>query len=249
VALDHGAVPAQPGSDESRRDVPGTPVAGPAMDPVRAARVENSPFWLTDEERAAAGHDWPAAETRDAVAPATADASGRPPRRKPRLQRRPASGLPGLIVLALVAAFFSWVSAEPFWLAAGHGDRGVATVDRCTGSGVTQRCSGSFTAADGGFTVQRVALLGVGAGASHPGTTAPARMVSADSRQAYVGATGLLLHLRWVLGFMLVLLCGYGIAGLTGARRLGTARSRRAAVLTSLAGPIALLAGFLAAAF
>jgi hypothetical protein len=44
-------------------------------------------------------------------------------------------------------------------------------------------------------------------------------------------------------------LCGYGIAGLTGARQLETAKARRAAVLVSLAGPVLLLFGFLAAAY
>ena len=53
------------------------------------------------------------------------------------------------------------------------------------------------------------------------------------------------MHLRWALGFVLVLLCGLGIASLTGARRLETARARRAAVLMSMAGPLVLLAGFL----
>jgi hypothetical protein len=239
VALDRGSVPGQGGG---RRPVRPQPV----MDPVRAERLENSPFWLSDAERAAAGNAWPTApvpepDLPDGVRP------GQPPHRTPRTPRRPAPGLIGLVLLGLVAAFFSWVSAEPFWLAVGHGDRGAATVARCTGDGVTQRCAGTFAAADGRYTVERVTLLGVAPEERAAGTTAPARMVSADSRQAYIGGTGLLLHLRWVLGFLLVLLCGYGIAGLTGARHLETARARRVAVLTSLAGPLLLLAGFLAA--
>ena len=44
------------------------------------------------------------------------------------------------------------------------------------------------------------------------GTVAPARMVSPDSRRAYLGDTGPLLQLRWLLGFTLVLFCGYAIA-------------------------------------
>jgi len=158
-------------------------------------------------------------------------------------------GLLGLVALALVAAFFSWVSAEPFWLAVGHGDRGMATVSRCSGSGVTQRCAGAFAAADGSFTVERVTLLGVDTNSHNAGAVTPARMVSPDSRQAYVGDAGLLLHLRWVLGFILVVMCGYGIAGLTAARQLETASARRNAVLISLAGPVLLLIGFLAAAY
>jgi hypothetical protein len=158
-------------------------------------------------------------------------------------------GLISLVALGLIAAFFAWVSAEPFWLAVGHGARGTAIVSQCTGSGVTQRCVGSFSAADGGFTVSPVPLLGVDSSARDTGTVAAARMVGPDSRQAYVGATGPLIHLRWMLGFILVLLCGYGIAGLTGARRLETGRARRAAVLVSQAGPVLLLVGFLWAGY
>jgi hypothetical protein len=90
-----------------------------------------------------------------------------------------------------------------------------------------------------------VTLLGVGPDGRTPGAQAPARMVSRDSGQAYIGETGILVQLRWVLGFALVLLCGLGIAGLTGAWRLETARARRSALLLSLAGPVLLLAGFL----
>jgi hypothetical protein len=97
--------------------------------------------------------------------------------------------------------------------------------------------------------VPRWTLLGVNTGTRVTGAPAPARMVGPDSRQAYVGATGPLIHLRWTLGFVLVLLCGYGIAALTGARRLATGRARRAAVLVSLAGPILLLVGFLSAGY
>jgi hypothetical protein len=48
-----------------------------------------------------------------------------------------------------------------------------------------------------------------------------------------------------VLGFLLVLLCGLGIAGLTGSRQLETVRARRGALLMSVAGPVLLLVGFL----
>jgi hypothetical protein len=197
-------------------------------------QLENSPFWRTDEELAAADAAWPAPERHR---------QGRPT--KPR----GAGGLVALVALGLVAVFFAWVSAEPFWVAVGHGTDGTATVAGCSGSGVTQRCTGRFAAADGRFTVASVRLLGVPAGQRGPGATTRARMVSADSRQAYVGGPGLLLQLRWTLGFVLVVLCGVGIAGLTGTRRLPTVRERRAALLTSVAGPVALLAGFLLAAY
>jgi hypothetical protein len=74
-------------------------------------------------------------------------------------------------------------------------------------------------------------------------------MVSSTSRQAYVGQAGWLIQLRWVLGFLLVLLSGLGIARLTGARRLENARARRGGLLMSLTGPALLLAGFLYVAY
>jgi len=203
-----------------------------------AALLETSPFWKAEEARRA--RSLPSAETPDQHPPATTG-----PRRRVPEPRRPAAGLLGLLVLGMIATFFAWVSAEPFWLAVGHGDRGFATVERCTGAGVTQRCTGRFVAADGAYRVDDLALLGVAPERRAPGVTSPARMVSSDSRQAYAGSTGLLMHLRWALGFVLVLLCGLGIAGLTGAGRLETARARRVALLASLAGPLLLLAGFL----
>jgi hypothetical protein len=238
------------------------------LDPDRAAQIENSQFWLTDEERAAAGHAWPSPETpgpgtpgRVTDQPGPDDAlRGKPPADRPHPPRRPVSGLVALVALGLIAAFFSWVSAEPFWLAVGHGEGGTATVTRCTGSGITQRCFGSFSAtgdsssagdssSSDGFDVPRVTLLGVESTARAAGTSVPARMVSADSRQAYVGPAGPMIQLRWMLGFILVVLCGYGIARLTGARRLETGLASRAAVAVSLAGPVLLLVGFLSAAY
>jgi hypothetical protein len=203
-----------------------------------AALLETSPFWGTEQGRT--GEERPA-PTRDRPAPA--------PRRTPRDPRRPLGGLIALLALGLVAAFFSWVSAEPFWLAVGHGRNGTATVERCTGSGVTQRCTGTFVAAGGAYSVPDLALLGVEPKQKAAGSVVSARIVSTTSRQAFVGGTGTLLHLRWTLGFLLVLLCGFGIAGLTGASRLENAQARRGALLISLAGPLVLLAGFLVATY
>jgi len=239
------------------RPVPGQAAAGrsrlsEAAVEARRERMENHPFWLSEDERATAVDEWPPARTaqgEDDEADPVDEERGRPPKKKARGTRGPVAGLVGLVTMALVAAFFSWVSAEPFWLAVGHGDRGVATVGRCSGAGVTQRCHGSFAAADGAYAVERLTLLGVDGASRTAGSLVPARMVSPDSRQAYIGRTGWMLHLRWALGFVLVLLCGYGIAGMTGARLLETGRARRSAVLISLAGPVILLCGFLAAAY
>lgn len=168
--------------------------------------------------------------------------------RPARQPRRTGPALVALVLLSLVASFFGWVSAEPLWLAAGHGDRGTATIDRCVGSGIGQRCTGRFTAERGG-SATGVALLGVPGHQRRPGTALPARMVDRDSRQAYVGEDGLVLHVRWATGLALVLLCGAGIAWASGAARLENRRARRRAILISLAGPLLLALGFLAAAW
>jgi hypothetical protein len=249
VALDRGAVPGQ-SSGVARLGQARPQESGPRIEAARV-RMENSPFWLSEEERAAAGAAWqPQVRTELADTPGPADGRrGLPPLQEPRSPRPPAAGLLGLVALSLIAAFFSWVSAEPFWLAVGHGDHGVATVTQCTGSGVTQRCVGSFAATDRSFGVPRVPLLGVDPAHRAAGTAEAARMVSPQSRQAYVGATGALVHLRWVLGFILVLLCGFGITALTGTRQLESLRARRTGLLLSLAGPVLLLTGFLYATY
>lgn len=167
--------------------------------------------------------------------------------------RRAGFALTMLVVLALLATFFAWVTAEPLWLAVGHADRGTATVTACSGSGVVQRCVGAFTVSDGTFTVEKVAMLGVGAGQRQAGTAIAARMVAAHRcgdtpagcRAYMIGHPG--VHLRWAAGLLLVLLCGFGIAWATGAFRLD--RGRLAALAASLGGPVLLALGFLVAAW
>lgn len=158
-------------------------------------------------------------------------------------------------MLGLIAAFFAWQSAEPLWLALGRGEPGTATVGQCDPTGAvatptaptapTYRCV-SFHAASGAFHATDVTLRGAGASATE-GTRMPARMISADRGRAYV-ANPAGLHLRWAVGLLLVLGCGAGIAWVSGATRLDEPRSRRRAVLLSVAGPVVLAAGFLGAA-
>jgi hypothetical protein len=246
VPLERGPVPGQ-GRTRPTEPLPRPtePLPGPTGDAATDARLEkleNSPFWLDEAERAAAG-------PLPAVSSHTAERVRRSRRGRRSAIRRPARPLFALITLALMATFFAWVSAEPFWLAVGHGTPGYATTTACRGGGVAQRCAGRFDAADGSFAVARVTLLGVADGKRAAGAVTPARMVSAGSRTAYLGDAGLLVHLRWMLGFVLVLVCGYGIASLTGARRLDDARARRLMILASLAAPVVLLAGFLFAAY
>ncbi len=240
VALDWSTVPGQaprPHPSEAvqhRKTEPlPRPIGTPATD-ARLEKLENSPFWLDEHERAATQ---PAAEpTRVA-------------KMRHRAPRRTGWSLLSLVALALVSTFFAWVSAEPFWIAVGHDDHGYATTAHCVGSGLTQRCTGTFAAADGDYSTQHVALLGVAAEQRTNGAVTPARMVSADSGHAYLSDTGLLMQLRWIVGVLVLLICGYAIASCTGARELETARARRSAVLISLAGPLVLLAGFLAATY
>ena len=194
---------------------------------------DERPFWMPVQEM-----------PRGSRRPPVRGRPGRPP--KP--PRRPATGLIALLVFALLATFFAWVSAEPLWLAVGHGDKGTATVTECTGNGVSQRCLGEFTAAGGAFTAERVRLLGVG-DQDGAGTTVAAKMVGSDSGRAYVDAASGVLHMRWGLGMALVVLCGLGIVWATGALRLEDSRSRRRAALAGLAAPLLVAIAFLAATF
>jgi hypothetical protein len=143
-----------------------------------------------------------------------------------------------VLVLGLLAAFLAWVSAEPLWLAVGHGARGTATVRTCQVHGIAQRCA-DFAADGAGFVAGKVTLLG--ARGLPPGTRLPARMVSATGSAAYVGT----VRLRGTLGLLGVLLCGLAIAWLTGAYRLPGRRARWTAALLSLTGPVLLAVGML----
>ncbi|MFK3984606.1 hypothetical protein ACI2K4_30065 [Micromonospora sp. NPDC050397] len=169
--------------------------------------------------------------------------------RLPKPPRRVAPGLAGLVLLALLASFFAWVSVEPLWLAFGHGDLGTATVIDCTGQGLNQRCRGEFVSADGRFSAEGVRLAGVPAEEQLEQWQLTARMIDAESDTAYVGAGTGPLHLRWILGLTLVLLCGVGIVWSTGAVRLPDRSTRRGAVIVGLAGPLVITVGFLAASF
>jgi hypothetical protein len=161
--------------------------------------------------------------------------------------RRPWLVLPSLILLGLVAAFFAWVSAEPFWLAVGHGDAGAAVVTKDRGRGLGQRCLGDFRAAGGAFQVRAVPVTGVAESRCTVGATIPARMVSATGREAY-GGTGGGLTARWGLGFLLVLACAVAIVRVSGAARFA-GRQRTAAVAMTFCAPLLIMIGILVATF
>ncbi|ASW53466.1 hypothetical protein [Plantactinospora sp. KBS50] len=217
---------------------PGAPVEG----------VDEPAFWLPIEEV-----HWDGRPVRDEretwlsrwrAARAAAHRASRPP----PPPRNPVAGLAGLVLFALTSGFFGWVSAEPLWLAVGHGERGVATVSSCSGSGVGLACQGRFTARTG-WTSPLVPVVGVVAAARTPGSQVAARMVDAEARKAYAEAGVADRHLRWLLGLAAALGCGPGIVWATGARRLPEPRGRRAATLAALAVPVLLLTGFLVYAF
>lgn len=258
------ARPNPPGPSADRAPVEVEPTTGAPVDavprrvPVRqqsrhrdAPRVDGDrppddevAFWAPIEEV-----HWDGTPVREDAAPQ---------RRAPARTRRTASrttalpdplpGLTALVLLSLVAAFFAWVSAGPFWLAVGHARDGTVVIDHCTGGGLTQRCRGIFTADDGRFLAHGVRVSGVPAGGSAPGTALPARMTGPDGGTAYAD-TGAGRHLRWLPGLLAVLGCTAGIVRWTGSARMPGRRHRRWAVATALAGPALITLGFLAAAW
>ncbi|ROT32040.1 hypothetical protein EF879_10475 [Micromonospora sp. HM5-17] len=172
----------------------------------------------------------------------------RPPR-PPKPPPHPALGLAGVILFCLVASFFAWVSAEPWWLAVGHGERGTVVVESCRGRGLGLHCRGEFVSTDGVLLARDVRLVGVTGGAEKVGFELPARIIDAERTRAYVGAGTGTLHLHWSLGLGVVLLCTVGTGWCSGALRFPERNGRRRAALVSYAGPLLLTAGFLAAAY
>ncbi|GAB3170113.1 hypothetical protein FHX75_12417 [Micromonospora palomenae] len=160
----------------------------------------------------------------------------------------PVRGLAVLVTLSLVAAFFAWVSAGPFWLAVGHASTGTVVITDCTGDGLTQRCRGVFFADRGRFLAHGVRVSGVSGERRATGTALPARMTGAGDDTAYVG-TGFGRHLSWLLGLLVVAGCGAGIARGTGANRLADARQRRWATAGAYGGPVLITLGMLIAAW
>jgi hypothetical protein len=165
-----------------------------------------------------------------------------------------------VVGLSLLAAFFAWQSAEPLWLALGHGVPGTAEVTVCDAADPTEEALTSrteeptvpypcvvFTARHGEFRAVDITLRGAGEAAHTPGSRIPARMISPDRDRAYA-ADPVGLHLRWSLGMLLVLACGAGTAWASGATRLSERSARWRAIGLSFAGPLVITAGFLIAA-
>ncbi|WP_244200384.1 hypothetical protein [Micromonospora arborensis] len=207
---------------------------------------DDSVFWAPIEQV-----HWDGTPVREDPPPERDRSFRWPGRRSPSRPAPPPDPLPGLaalVVLSLVAAFFAWVSAGPFWLAVGHARVGTVVIDDCTGGGLTQRCRGIFTAEDGRFIAHGVKVSGVPAGGDVAGARLTARMTGPDSGTAYADA-GLGRHLRWLPGLLAVLACTAGIVRWTGSARLPGRRHRRWAVAAAIAGPALITVGFLVAAW
>jgi len=242
----NGLAAAMPGAALARSGAKVDTLRDPT--PPAARTADNGGPWTTEVvQRDAWSPTRLAARARAATRPRHVAARSSRPRR-PRRPRQLRAALGMLIVLALAGTFFAWVTAEPIWLAVGRGDTGTATVAGCVGSGLTQRCRGSFAAADGRYTTEGVRLIGVSRAQTLPGTQVRAQMVHAGSATAYL-ENRMLMTLRWLLGVLLVLLTGVGIVLATGAPRLEDRRARRTAAACGLAAPLLVTIGFLAATY
>lgn len=197
--------------------------------------VGESPQLVGDERSRATRRIW------DAWSGKRSGAVSRPVEVKP--PRHPLVVLPMLILLTGVAAFFSWVSAEPLWLYAGHQVSGTVTVEECHAEGFAPRCEGRFVPDAGGDT-QPVLRISGDTGAERAGETVTGRVVSPRATSVYIGdELGLLL--RWSIGLAVVIAVGFAIAWVAGAWRF-TGRLRAGAVGLSLAGPLVIWLGALA---
>lgn len=206
--------------------VPEPPVGAPPPPPPADATVEHA---LAPIQAV-----WDGAEGRTPPRPLPV-----PPAKPEKPPRRLRWALPGLVVLALLAGFTSWVSAAPLWLALGHGVDGTVTVTACDSSG----CHGGFEPDAGGGEGGTVRVTG-DAETKRVGEVSSARVTSFRADTAYTGdAAGL----WWRIGFGLGLLVavGFAVAAVSGAWRF-TGRARLAAVSASLAAPLLLFAAVFA---
>jgi hypothetical protein len=261
VALHEAPAPAESAEARQPRPVdPVDPVAGPgpeaATDAAARAAGRNAvlehlagptdPFAWTERTPARA-EEWPPPalrvmrEARDARRSSPPLRQRRPRRTRP--PRGPLAGLTAMLLLGLLAGFFAWTSAEPFWLDMGHGTHGTAEITSCQGDGLLRRCLADF-AAPGREPVDGARVMGVEEG---PGAEVAAEMLP-GGRIVYAG-TESGLRVRWAAGLGLIALCGIVLAWLTGAWRFGRLRHRLTAwTLTALA-PLVLGAAIILAAY
>lgn len=209
------------------------PPKGPDVDetaPLPRAAADGEPSQATQRIRDA----W--SDVPESTAPTTRPAEVKPP-------RPPLVVLPMVILLTGLAAFFSWVSAEPFWLYVGHEVSGTVTVGECHAEGFAPRCTGRFVPDSGGDS-QPVLRISGDTSAERAGETVTGQVVSQRSTSVYIG-DDLGLLLRWSIGLGAVVALGFAIAWAGGAWRF-TGRLRAGAVTVSLAGPLIIWLGALA---
>ncbi|HZE38219.1 MAG TPA: hypothetical protein VE172_05350 [Stackebrandtia sp.] len=207
----------------------GLEIVGAPAPPPRPPEVEETREHALEPIR----EMWRGAESRTAPAPPPAVVA---PPSEPDEPRSLLVALPGLIILAALAAFFAWTGAEATVMAAGHSSDGVIVVHECAG-GAAPRCVGTFQPPGHAEPLPGLRVIGDET-AKHPHAAVPARIASSHAATAYVGGTGGLWW-RAGLGLVALLACGFGIAAVTGAWRW-RGRARSAAVLSSLAAPLAL---------
>ena len=138
--------------------------------------------------------------------------------------------VPALLALLVTGTFVAGLSAEPFWLAFGHGHSGTATVVEGPA-----RCRATFVAADGSFSTSTVDLVNTDTSGCVVGSTCR-RAWSRPARPAPSPPTRSGCGLRWLVGAGLLLLLGLLIAWSTGASGSG-AGVGLAAVGASVAAP------------
>jgi hypothetical protein len=217
-----------------------------ATDHLEQTAAQLSAAHLPDARLSGTGELWPPPAMRIMRQARDAAVTSPPPKRLPRKlrhSRNPAVGLPAMLVIALLAGFFAWTSAEPFWLDMGQGAHGQAQITRCKGDGVLRRCYATFQS-ESHAAVAGVPLVGAD---DVPGAVLDARM-RAGGRIAYAGnPSG--LRVRWTVGLALILLCGAALCWATGAGRLGRLRTRLAACAATGAAPLILGLGVLMASY
>jgi hypothetical protein len=194
----------------------------------------------------ARAEQWPPSSMR-AVREPRDERRSAPPRRQRRARRirpprGPLAGLAAMLLLGLLAGFFAWTSAEPFWLDMGRGVRGTAEITACHGTGVLRRCRADF-AAPGRETVDGARVVGRD---ERPGAEVAAEMLP-GGRIVYAGSESG-LRARWAANLGLVALCGVVLAWLTGAWRFARLRDRLTAWLLTAAAPLLLGAAIVLAA-
>lgn len=155
------------------------------------------------------------------------------PRRPPR---RLFPALLGIIACACLMMFFAWVSAPALWMSVGHAHTGTVTVTSCA-DGFAPGCDGLFETA----TWSKELRLTGAVTADDVGAVLDARTTGPDASSAYVGGvTGLVL--RWAVGSVLFMACGFALVVVSGAARLYEGRNAAIGLCWAASGAVLIAA-------